>query len=79
MSILQDIYGGSYAPGEMPEKLPKELSDKRWAFYGEVEKAMGLDFMEQHWDDLMEADLYRDYTSFREGFRLGVSLMLEML
>ena len=79
MSILQDIYSGGYAPGESSEKLPKDLSDKRWAFYGEVEKAMGLDFMERHWDDLMEADLYRDYTNFREGFRLGVSLMLELL
>lgn len=79
MSILYDIYGGSYAPGEMPEKLPQGLSDKCWAFYGEVEKAMGLDFMERHWDDLIEANLYRDYTNFREGFRLGVSLMLELL
>lgn len=79
MSILREIYSGGYAPGEIPEKLPKELSEKHWAFYGEVEKVMGLDFMERHWDDLMEVDLYRDYASFREGFRLGVSLMLEML
>lgn len=79
MSILREIYGGGYAPGEIPEKLPKELSEKRWAFYGEVEKVMGLDFMERHWDDLMEADLYRDYASFREGFRMGVALMMELL
>ena len=78
MSILQDIYGGSYAPGESLGKLPKDLSDKRWAFFGEVEKAMGIEFIERHWDNLTEADLYRDHMNFREGFRLGVSLMLEL-
>ena len=31
MSILQDIYGGSYAPGESLERLPQDLSDKYWA------------------------------------------------
>lgn len=79
MSILSEIYSGGYAPGEVPEKLPKELSEKRWAFYGEVEKVMGLDFIERHWDNLCEADLYRDYANFREGFRMGVSLMMELL
>ena len=79
MSILQDIYSGGYAPGESQGKLPPDLSDKWWGFFEEVEKAMGLEFIERHWDNLMEADLYRDHANFREGFRLGVSLMLELL
>ena len=79
MSILHDIYGGGYAPGESLERLPQDLSDKYWAFFEEVEKTMGLEFIERHWDNLIEADLYRSRASFREGFRLGVSLMLELL
>lgn len=79
MSILQDIYSGGYAPGESHEKLPQDLSDKWWAFFEEVEKSMGLEFIERYWDDLMAAELYRDYTNFREGVRLGVSLILELL
>ena len=78
MSILQDIYGGSYAPGESLGRLPQDLSDKYWAFFEEVEKVMGLEFIERHWDDLVEANLYRDHMNFREGFRLGAALMLEM-
>lgn len=77
MSILHEIYGGGYAPSESLEKLPEELNDKWWTFFEEVEKVMGLEFIEQHWDALMEADLYRDFANFREGFRLGVALMME--
>lgn len=65
--------------GESLEKLPRDLSDKWWKFFEEVEKSMGLEFIERHWDNLVEADLYRDHANFREGFRLGVSLMLELL
>ena len=39
----------------------------------------GIEFMEQYWDDLCEIDRFRDFTNFRQGFRLGVSLMLELL
>ena len=78
MSILHDIYGGGYAPGESLERLPQDLGDKYWAFFEEVEKAMGLEFIERHWDNLVEADLYRSHANFREGFRLGASLMLEL-
>ncbi len=55
MSILQDIYGGGYAPGESPEKLPKDLSDKWWELFEEVEKSIGLEFIGRHWDELMTA------------------------
>ena len=79
MSILQDIYSGGYAPEESLEKLPQDLSDRYWAFFEAVEKGMGIEFVERHWDGLMEVNLYRNEMNFREGFRLGVALMLEML
>ena len=40
---------------------------------------MGEDFIERHWDGLCKAERFRDCANFREGFRLGVSLMLELL
>jgi len=75
MSILQDIYNQSYTP--VPE-IPKTLRDKSWDFFREVEKTMGEEFINAHWDNLCLMDEWRDYANFKEGFRLGVALMLEM-
>lgn len=79
MSILQDIYDGEYCPCETAEKIPPAVKDKKWAFYEEIEKRFGAEVIERHWDDLCEADIARDYANFREGFRLGVSLMMELM
>ena len=79
MSILHEIYHETYEPCEPLRKIPKELLDRKWAFYEEVEKRVGIELIERHWDAICEADIVRDYVNFREGFRLGVSLMLEMI
>ena len=79
MSTLQDIYSGEYCPCEMAEKIPAALRDRQWAFYEEIEKRFGAEVIERHWDNLCEANNARDYANFREGFRLGVSLMMELL
>lgn len=77
MSILQDIYEDEYIPRKPVEDLPEDLQKKKWAFWEEIEKAMGVDFIERHWDSLCDLIRFRDYAAFREGFRLGVALMLE--
>ena len=79
MSILHEIYDDTYIPCAPLQKIPKELQDRKWAFYEEVERAAGVELIERHWDAICEADSARDYVNFREGFRLGVSLMLEMI
>ena len=79
MNILQDIYSGGYCPCETAEKIPPGVKDRKWAFFDEIEKRYGVEVIERHWDDLCEADSARDYANFREGFRLGVSLMMELL
>ena len=79
MNILQDIYGGRYCPCETADKIPATLRDREWAFFDEIEKRFGVEVIERHWDNLCEADSARDYANFREGFRLGVSLMMELL
>lgn len=79
MSILQDIYDETYTPGEAAEKLPASLRLERRTFWEAIEKSMGEEFMEHHWDGLCRIERFRDYANFREGFRLGVSLMTELL
>lgn len=77
MSILQDIYDGQYSPTDRAEDIPQELREKTLAFYGEIERVLGSQFIEKHWDTLCELESLRDINNFREGFRLGVALMLE--
>ena len=79
MSILQDIYNERYTPGDTLQKMPLSLRLKERAFYEAIENAMGVEFIERHWEALCEVEGSRDYANFREGFRLGVSLMLELL
>lgn len=79
MSALQDIYNGKYTSGKAAEKLPFSLRLKLRSFLDPIEETMGPEFIERHRDDLCQIEQYRAYANFREGFRLGVSLMLEML
>ena len=79
MSILEKIYNQQYAPASPMKKMPFSLRLKERAFYEAVEEAMGEDFLERYWDGLCEVEDFKRFSDFREGFRLGVSLMLEML
>ena len=77
MSILQDIYNNDYLPCEPMDELPPELHEKRWEFLGEIEKAMGKKFTEEHWENMVKILQFCEFTCFREGFRLGVAMMME--
>ena len=79
MSILRDIYDGEYSPITNPVTMPPSLRRREQDFFEEVEKVMGRDFIEKHWKSICDAEDYNNFDSFREGFRLGVSLMLEVL
>ena len=79
MSILQDIYRDTYTPSKAAEKLPFSLRMERQAFLDAVESSLDREFLDRHMDGLRKLQQFRDYANFREGFRLGVSLMLEML
>lgn len=74
MSILQDIYDNKYTPGKAQDRLPFSLRLRGREIY----EALDEEFIERYWDDLCKIGSYRDFANFREGFRLGVSLMLEM-
>lgn len=78
MSILEDIYNNHYFPAEnVGPQLPREFREKKRNFYDEIEKTIGAGIFEKYWEELCEAECLEKYLIFREGFRLGVSLMLE--
>ena len=79
MRILQKIYDGKYSTDHVLTKMPFALRLKQRAFFDAVEETMGADFLQRHRGSLEEAVRYVGYANFREGFRLGVSLMTELL
>lgn len=78
MSILQDIYDGAYHPDRAQSELPEELKRRREAFSADMEKIGGDEVYERHWDTLCAVEEFTSHANFREGFRLGVLLMLEL-
>lgn len=79
MSILYDIYNDAYHAQEHRPKLPKEIQEQDLAFWEKVTEALGADYVDQHLYRLSEKEHLTDYDHFREGFRLGVQLMLEAI
>ena len=79
MNILEKIYNDDYEPGTASEKLPFSLRLKRRASWDEIEEGMGEDFIERHWDGLCKIEHFGDYANFRDGVRLGISLMMELM
>lgn len=77
MSILEDIYHNEYYSAEPMDEMPPELHDKRWENLEKIEAAMGKEFTEQHWENVVKIMQFCEFVCFREGFRLGVALMLE--
>ena len=47
-------------------------------FWDAVENALGEEFVERHQQGMGAREEFQSYASFREGFRLGVSLMMEL-
>ena len=79
MSTLQSIYDEDYNPSKALKNMPFALRLEERTFFNAVEEALGREFIERHWDGLCKLEHYKGYANFQEGFRLGVSLMLELL
>ena len=79
MSILQKIYDSQYSPEKARKKGPFSLRLKERVFLDAIEEGMGPDFIEKHWEGLCQLEDFVCYANFREGFRLGVLLMLEAI
>ena len=79
MSILQNIYNNQYSPEKSRKKVPFSLRLKERVFLDALEESMGPDFIEKHRNGLCQVEDFLCYDHFREGFRLGVRLMLEVM
>ena len=79
MSILQDIYTDQYSPLETQPKPPEKLRAEIYSLFEKIEEEMGREFAEKYWNCLCDEENFLNYASFREGFRLRVSLMTELL
>lgn len=79
MRILKDIYNHEYFPSEPLDEMPPELYNKQQEFREKVEESMGKEFVAKCQEELYDIQNFRGYINFRDGFRLGVSLMLELL
>ena len=79
MSILNDIYWDKYHPQVTGPVLPQDLREKDLAFWEKASGVLGGDFVDAHLDRLCEIENLNDFHNFREGFRLGVLLMLEVM
>ena len=78
MSILQDIYDEAYHPDRTLSEMPEDLKKGRAAFDADMKQIGGDEVYERHWDTLCAVEEFTNFTNFREGFRLGVLLMLEL-
>ena len=80
MDILKELYEGQYGV-ELP-KTPEYLTVRRKVadgFWDKIEQTMGRGFIEKNWENLLKQEDMESFEYFRQGFRLGASLMLELL
>ncbi len=79
MSILDDIYAGRYSVGHPPGDISREVLDQDAAFWEEAESILGEEAVEEQQKRACDISFEEERNAFREGFRLGVLLMLELL
>ena len=82
-SILLQIYRGSYDPHTRPEPNLdgyKEAAAEAREAWKEIEKIVGEEAAyERLYPAIAGESFYDQYHDFRQGFRLGALLMLELL
>ena len=79
MDILEDLYYGQYHVSLPASEKFRELQKQELAFWDHIKEAVGLAYLEEHFDHLAEREGMIELHCFQEGIRLGVSLMLELL
>lgn len=79
MSILEKLYNGEYGVEQPKTPEFQALQERNVHFWEHIEEAVGKDYIDKKWDELCALEHMEDFNYFREGFRLGASLMLELL
>lgn len=78
MSILEQIFNGTYKLTDARAKMSFSLRLKEQTFFEHIEMSMGEEFLDRYRDDLVKIERYRDFAYFRQGFQLGIALMQEL-
>ena len=77
--ILREIFDGEYDITPKRDKTQQELDEKLCAEWDKVQKMLGDEFIDRLFELEGEKEGWRAFHYYREGFRLGVRLMLEAL
>ena len=77
--ILREIFDGEYDITPKRDKTQQELDEKLCAEWEKVQKMFGDEFIDRLFELEGEKEGWRAFHYYREGFRLGVRLMLEAL
>ena len=77
--ILREIFDGEYDITPKRDKTQQELNEKLCAEWDKVQKMFGDEFIDRLFELEGEKEGWRAFHYYREGFRLGVRLMLEAL
>ena len=79
MSILNDIYNCCYEVNRPPTADYRALCRELYEMWAQIEAAVGYELVDKL--QSKEADLLelREERAFRDGFRLGAGLMVELL
>ena len=78
-SLLYEIYSGEYDTIPKWDAKRRELGEKICDEWDKVQRMFGDEFMERLFDLEAKREDWQEFQYYREGFRLGIRLMLEAL
>ena len=77
--ILREIFDDEYAITPKWDKTQQEINEKLCTEWDKIGKMFGDKFIDRLFELEGEKEKWRAFHYYREGFRLGVRLMLEAL
>ena len=78
MDILETLFNGEYEPPMLPEGELDAWLEQDYAFWEHIEALAGPEETETLWFQRGELEAALRLSGFREGFRLGASLLLAL-
>lgn len=77
-SLLEELYCGTYERQFVRTPEYNAAAEAMTKVWDAAEAKLGQDAREELWNTASDLALLEGYNDFRDGFRLGVSLMLEV-
>ena len=77
-SLLFELYNGDYDVTPKLDKAQEEINRNLCVLLEQIQEQLGLDTVDQLTGLYAQRGDLSDFRYYREGFRLGVQLMLEV-